>query len=108
MAYATSSGQVAEMAKCSRPSQTDVIFVAKNDLAEKVFVEDFIANRNATAKSYPCVFDLTFCFSQSFTSWLHPWLPNSQLTFHDIFEWQLTNSHKNSKSAKIDLQRSLF
>ena len=66
-----SEGQVAVMVECSRPWQTDVIFVAMNDLAEKVHVEDLIANRNATAKSYPCVFDLTvlffwvFCFLAS-------------------------------------------
>ena len=57
-----SEGQVAVMVKRSRPSQTDAIFVTKNDLAEKVNVEDFIANRTVTAKTYPCVFDLT-CFS---------------------------------------------
>ena len=34
-----------------------------NDLAEKVYVEDLITNRNATAKSYSCVFDLTIVFS---------------------------------------------
>ena len=60
-----SEGQVAVMVKCSRLSQTDAIFVARNDLAEKVYVEDCITNRTATAKSNPCVFDLTFCFSQS-------------------------------------------
>ena len=39
-----------------------------------------------------------FCFSESSASWLHPWLPNSQLTFHDKFsERQLTNGHKNRK-----------
>ena len=40
MAYVTSSGQVAEMVTCSRPSQTDVIFVGMDALADKVFVED--------------------------------------------------------------------
>ena len=60
MACVTSSGQVAEMVKCSRPSQTDVIFVAMDAFAEKVYVEDLIANKNVTAKSYLCVLDLTF------------------------------------------------
>ena len=77
-----SEGQGAVMVKRSRPSQTDAIFVARNDLAEKDYVEDFIANRTVTAKSYPCVFDLTFCFSE-YSAWFRPWLPNSQLTFHD-------------------------
>ena len=81
MAHVTPSGQVAEVVNCSRPSQTDVIFVAMDALAEKVYVADFIANRNATAKSYPCVFDLTLCFSEFSASWLRPWLPDSQLTF---------------------------
>ena len=45
MADVTSSGQVAEMVKCSRPSQTDVIFVAMDAFAEKVYVEDLIAER---------------------------------------------------------------
>ena len=39
------------MVKFSRPSQTDVIFVAMSDFAGKVYVEDLIANRNVTAKS---------------------------------------------------------
>ena len=80
-----SVGQVAVKVKYSRPSQTDVIFVAMNDLADQVYVEDLIANRNVTSKSYACGFDLTFCFSESFASWLHTCLPNSQLTFHDNF-----------------------
>ena len=42
------------------------MFVAMNVLAEKVYVEDLIANKNVTVKSYPCVFDLTICFSKSF------------------------------------------
>ena len=54
-----SKGQVAVMVKCSRPSRTDVIFVAMNDLAEKVYVELLIANRDVTVKSYPCVVDPT-------------------------------------------------
>ena len=62
MADVTSSGQAAEMEKCSRPSKTDVIFVSMDALAEKVYVEDLIAYRNATAKSYPCVFDPTLLF----------------------------------------------
>ena len=72
MAYVTSSGQVAEMARCSRPSQTDVTFVVMKAFAEKVYVEDFIANRSLTAKSKTCWLDLTFlfscvfCFSASF------------------------------------------
>ena len=57
-----SEGQVAPMVKCSRPSQTDVIFVAMNDHAEKVQVEDLVSNANVTVKSYPCVFDLTLVF----------------------------------------------
>ena len=36
MAHATSSGHAAEMAKCSGPSQTDVIFVAMDALDERV------------------------------------------------------------------------
>ena len=67
MAYVTSSGQVAEMVKCSRPSQTESIFVTTDAFAEKVYVENLSAKRNVTAKSYPCVFYLTFfCFSESF------------------------------------------
>ena len=62
MAYVTSSVQVVDMVKCSRPSQTDVIFVAMDALAEKVYVEDFTANRIVTARSYPRVFDSTFLF----------------------------------------------
>ena len=58
MAYATSSGQVAEMAKCSRPSQTDVIFVTKDALVERIYVQDLIAERNVTVILYPCVVDL--------------------------------------------------
>ena len=85
MAYGTSSDQVAEMSKFSRPSQTDVIFVAMDALLERIHVEDLIANRNVTAMSYPCVFDLTVCFSESFAFWLRPWLPASQLTFHGKF-----------------------
>ena len=60
MAHVASSSQVVEMVKCSRPSQTDIISVAMDDLVEKVCAEDFIANGNATAKSYPCVLDLIF------------------------------------------------
>ena len=66
MASITLSDQVAEMAKCSRPSQADVIFVAMDALLERIHVEDLIAIRNVTAMSYPCVFDLTVCFSESF------------------------------------------
>ena len=80
-----SEGQVEVLVNCSRPRQTDVIFVAMNDLAEKVYVEHLIAGRKATVKSYPCVFHLTFFFSESSSSWLHPWLPHSQLAFHDKF-----------------------
>ena len=61
MAYVTSSYQVAEMAKCSRPSQTNVTFVAMDALVERIYVEDLLANRAATAMLYPCVFDLTLC-----------------------------------------------
>ena len=50
------------MAKCGPPSQTDVIFVASDALVEGIYVEDLIVKRNETAMSYPCVFDLTFCF----------------------------------------------
>ena len=50
MACVTSSGQVAEMVKCSRPSQTESIFVATDAFAGKVYVEDLIAKRNMTAK----------------------------------------------------------
>ena len=73
------------MEKCNRPSQTTVIFAAVDALVEKIYVEDFIANRNVTAMSYPCVFDLTSCFPESSASSLRPWLPNSQLTFHGNF-----------------------
>ena len=62
MSSNTSSDQVAEIAKCSRLSQTVVIFVAIDVLVERIFVEDLIANRDATAISYPCVFGLTFVF----------------------------------------------
>ena len=62
MASVTSSGQVAEMAKCSRASQTDVIFVAMDALVEWIYAEGLLAKSNATAMSYPCVFDLTFVF----------------------------------------------
>ena len=64
-------GKYRQMVKCSRPWQIGVIFLAMHDLAEKVHVKDLIANRNATAKSYPCAFDLTvvffwvFCFLAS-------------------------------------------
>ena len=57
-----SEWQVTVMVKCGRPSQTDVMFVAMNDLAEKVYVEDLIANKIASANLYPCVFDLTLFF----------------------------------------------
>ena len=71
-----SERQVAVMVKCSRPSRTDVIFVAMNDLAEKVYVEVLITSNDVTVKSYPGVVDLTCCISESFVSGLHPWLPN--------------------------------
>ena len=58
MAYVTSLGQVAEMANCSRPSPTDVIFVAMDALVERIYVEDLIAKRNVTAMSYSCVVHL--------------------------------------------------
>ena len=77
--------RMAGMAKFCPHSQTDIIFVAMNALVERINVEDLIAKRNVTAMSYPCVLDLTFCFSESFASWLHPWLPNSQLTFRGNF-----------------------
>ena len=67
---------MAVIVKCSRPSQTDVIFVAMNDLAEKENVEVLITIQDVTVKSHPCVVDLTCCFSESFVSGLHPWLPN--------------------------------
>ena len=54
------------MVKCSRPSQTDVIFVAMDALVERIYVEDPIAKGNVTAMSYSCMFDLTFCFPESF------------------------------------------
>ena len=65
MAYVTSPGQVADMVKCSRPSQADVILVTMDALVEKVCIEHFIANRNVTVKSDPCVLDLAVCFSES-------------------------------------------
>ena len=36
----------------------DVFFVAMDAFVEKIFVEDLIAKRNVTARSYPCVVDL--------------------------------------------------
>ena len=73
------------MEKCSRPSQTTLIFAAVDALVENISLEDFIADRNVTVMSYPCVFDLTSCFPESSASSLRPWIPNSQLTFHDKF-----------------------
>ena len=64
------------MVKCSRPSRTDVIFVAMNDFAEEENVEVLITSNDVTVKSHPCVVDLTYCISESFVSGLHPWLPN--------------------------------
>ena len=49
---------MAEMANCSQPSPTDVIFVAMDALVERIHVEDLIAKRNATAMSYPSVVHL--------------------------------------------------
>ena len=49
---------------------------------EKVFEEDFIANRNVTAESYPCVLDLTLLFFSVFLLvTFTPGIQNSQLTF---------------------------
>ena len=59
MAYVMSSGQVAEMAKSSRPSQTDVIFVAMDAVVERIYEDDLIAKRNVTAMLYLCAFDLS-------------------------------------------------
>ena len=52
-------------------------------LVERIYVADLIAQRNVTAKPYPCVLDLTSMFFCLFASYLHSWLPKSQLTFHD-------------------------
>ena len=41
-----------KMVKCSRPPQADVTFVATDALAEKVYVEDFTANRIVIAKFF--------------------------------------------------------
>ena len=84
------------MAKCSRPSQTDVIFVTKDALFERIYVQDLIAKRNVTALSYPCVFDQTPCFSESFLlpSFI-PGVPIRNWPSTRIFEGQLTNSHNN-------------
>ena len=57
MAYVT-SGHVADIAKSSRSSPTDVIFVAINALIERIYVEDIIAKRNVTVKTYSCVIHL--------------------------------------------------
>ena len=88
--HVTSEGQVTVVAKCSRQSQTDVIFVTMDDLVERIYVDNLIAKRSVTAKKYPCAFDLTFCFSESSASWLRPWLPASQVTFHGNF-WRATH-----------------
>ena len=70
----TWSGQVAGMTKCYSLSQTDVIFVATDARILKIYEDSLIAARNVTAKTYPCVFDLTFCFSESSAPWLRPWV----------------------------------
>ena len=88
--HVTSSSPVAETAKCSRPSNTDLMFVAMEVLVERIHVEDLIVNRNATARSYPCVLGLTFCFLSLLFLGFVPWLPNSQSTFHDTF-WRATH-----------------
>ena len=44
------------MMQYSRPSKTDVVFVAMDVFVEKVYEEDLSDNKNVTAKSYPlCV-----------------------------------------------------
>ena len=49
MAHVTSEGQVGAVAKCSRQSQTDVIFVAMIAIVERIYVDDLIVKRNVTA-----------------------------------------------------------
>ena len=79
--HVTSEGQVAVVAKCSRPSQTAFIFVAMEALVERIYVDDLIAKRNVTAMSYPSVFDLSLpnqladCESERsrVSSGLHSW-----------------------------------
>ena len=58
MAYVSSSGQVAEMAKCSRPSQTDVLFVAMDPLLRDLCRGPH-CQENTIAMSQPCVVDLS-------------------------------------------------
>ena len=43
VSHVTSEGQVAVVAKCSRQSQTDVIFVAMDALVEVINVDGLIA-----------------------------------------------------------------
>ena len=53
-----------------------------------------------------------FCFSESSASWLHPWLPNSQLTFHDKFlkgnSRMVTRIGKRQDRSVGLVQQSLF
>ena len=77
----------------------------RDALVERIYVEDLIAKRNVTARSYPCV-----CWSDSLFFWvffaskLHSWRPNSQLTFHENL-WRATHeqSQQYGKSARTDL-----
>ena len=99
IAYVISSSQVAEMAKCSRPPQTDVIFVARDALIERIYVEDLIAKRNVTTRSYPCVLDLTVVFLSLFASKLILGFQIRNWLSTIIFEGQLTNSHKYKRKV---------
>ena len=72
MAYVTTSGQVAEMVKCFRPSQTDVIFVAMDALTQS------LCRRLHCQKA--CDSQVVFL---------------SLLLLGLINEGQLTNGHKN-------------
>ena len=51
-----SEGQVAVVAKCSRQSQTEVIFVAMDALVERIYVEDLIAKKMRLPCRIPACF----------------------------------------------------
>ena len=106
-------GKCQQMVKCSRSWQTDVIFLAMSDLAEKVHVEDLIANRSATNKSYPFVFDLTVLFVLSLL--LLGFIPGFQIRhWPSTINFLKGNSRMVTKIGKHQdrsvgrIQRSLF
>ena len=74
MAHVTSSGHVAEITKCSRPSQTDVIFVAMDALVERIYVEGLIAKRNVTACRIPVWLIWTVATRQNRDLTDHAWV----------------------------------